>query len=80
MREVIDERQQIISLSSNIEDVIAILKKAIEGEDTTEIKRLNEELNQASHKLAEAMYQQTSEAGEQQASVGPQSKAQPGSS
>jgi len=28
----------------------------MEGEDTEEIKRLTEELTQASHKLAEAMY------------------------
>jgi len=42
------------------------LKKAMEGEDTAEIKRLSEELTQASHKLAEAMYKQASqEAGPQ---------------
>ena len=64
----------------NVENTIAILKKAMEGEDPAEIKRRIEELNQASHKLAEAMYQQTSKAGEQQAGAGPQSKAQPGSS
>ena len=43
------------------------LKKAMEGENTEEIKRLTEELTQASHKLAEAMYakasQQESQAG-----------------
>ena len=46
---------------SNIEAAIEPLKKAIEGEDTEEIKRLSEALTQASHKLAEAMYQQASQ-------------------
>ena len=43
-----------------IEEASAALKKAMEGEDTEEIKRLSEELTQVSHKLAEAMYQQAS--------------------
>ncbi len=51
---------------SKVEDAIAPLKKAMEGEDTAEIKRLSEELTQASHKLAEAIYKQASqEAGPQ---------------
>ncbi|MEN8243772.1 MAG: molecular chaperone DnaK [Thermodesulfobacteriota bacterium] len=45
----------------NIEAAIEPLKKALEGEDTEEIKRLSEALTQASHKLAEAMYQQASQ-------------------
>ncbi len=48
---------------SNVEAAISSLKTAMEGEDTAEIKRLSEELTQASHKLAEAMYQQASKAG-----------------
>ena len=43
-------------INSSIEN----LKKAMEGEDTEEIKRLTEELTQASHKLAEIMYAQAS--------------------
>jgi len=39
------------------------LRKAMEGEDPEEIKRLSDELTQASHKLAEAMYQQASAEG-----------------
>ena len=51
---------------SKVEDAIAPLKKAMEGEDAAEIKRLSEELTQVSHKLAEAMYKQASqEAGPQ---------------
>ena len=49
-----------------VEDASAALKKAMEGEDTEEIKRLSEEMTQISHKLAEAMYQQAS-AGDPQA-------------
>jgi molecular chaperone DnaK len=49
----------------NIDTAISSLKKAMEGEDAEEIKRLSEELTQVSHKLAEAMYQQASQAGEQ---------------
>jgi molecular chaperone DnaK len=48
---------------SNIETASAALKKAMEGDDISEIQRLSEELTQASHKLAEAMYKQASEAG-----------------
>ncbi|NQT68415.1 MAG: molecular chaperone DnaK [Desulfobacteraceae bacterium] len=47
------------------------LKKAMEGDDTQEIKRLSEELTQASHKLAEAMYKQASQADDQQAGAQP---------
>jgi len=52
-------------LKSNVEGIIERLKKAIEGTDTEEIKRLSEELTQTSHKLAEAMYAKAS--GGQQA-------------
>jgi len=52
---------------SNVEEISGRLKKAMEGSDTEEIKRLSEELTQVSHKLAEAMYQQASQAGEQAA-------------
>jgi molecular chaperone DnaK len=48
-----------------IEEAASALKKAMEGEDTEEIKRLSEELTQVSHKLAEAMYQQASADGQQ---------------
>jgi len=43
---------------SAIEAAMARTKTAMEGSDTAEIKRTMEELQQASHKLAEAMYQQ----------------------
>ncbi len=50
-----------------VEAAIEPLKKAMEGDDVGEIKRLSEELMQASHKLAEAMYQKASQADQQQA-------------
>jgi len=45
----------------NIEDQIQRLKSAMEGSDTEAIKQASEELMQASHKVAEAMYQQASQ-------------------
>ncbi len=57
---------------SQVEAAIEPLKKAIEGDDAEEIKRLSEALTQASHKLAEAMYQQASQ------STGGDAGAQPG--
>lgn len=51
---------------SKVESTIEPLKKAMEGDDTEEIKRLTEEMTQAAHKLAEAMYQQASQADAQQ--------------
>jgi len=43
-------------IKANIDQAISNLKKAAEGDDAAEIKRLTEELTQASHKLAETMY------------------------
>ena len=63
---------------SKVENAVANLKKALEGEDTEEIKRLSEELTQASHKLAEAMYQQASQEGARQAAGGAESASQAG--
>jgi molecular chaperone DnaK len=65
------------SLKSNVEEAIERLKKAMEGTDTDEIKRLSEELMQTSHKLAEAMYAKASgaeQAGEQ--AGGPSAQAE----
>jgi len=48
---------------TRIEEAIARVKKAIEGDDLSEIKAAQEELTNASHKLAEAMYAKASEPG-----------------
>ncbi len=48
------------ALKASIEGAAEQLKKAMEGTDTEEIKRLSEELMQTSHKLAEAMYAKAS--------------------
>jgi len=66
------------SLKANIERAIEALKKAMEGTDTEEIKRLSEELTQTSHKLAETMYAKAS-AGAKPAEEagGPSTEAKP---
>jgi molecular chaperone DnaK len=58
-----------------VEEAIAKLRKAMEGEDKDEIRRLSEELTNASHKLAEAMYQQASQAESQKAGTQSGAKA-----
>jgi molecular chaperone DnaK len=63
---------------AKVEAGIEPLKKAIDGDDTAEIKRLSEELTQASHKIAEAMYQQASQEAGAQPGAGPEGGAQPG--
>jgi molecular chaperone DnaK len=63
---------------AEVEDAISNLKGAMEGEDTGEIKRLTEVLTQASHKLAESMYQQASQQGAHQGGAGPESAGHPG--
>ena len=50
------------STKANVENEIANLKKALEGEDLDAIKNATESLTQASHKLAELMYAQASQA------------------
>jgi len=61
---------------TDINQSIENLKKAMEGDNTEEIKRLTEELTQTSHKLAEIMYaqaaQQQDQAGGQ---AGPEQEA-----
>ncbi len=47
----------------NIENKIAELKKAMDGEDAEVIKKATDDLAQAAHKLAEAMYAQAQQAG-----------------
>ena len=46
-----------------IEEKLADLKKAMEGDDAEAMKKAGEELMQASHKLAEAVYAQAQQAG-----------------
>ncbi len=52
-----------------IENAISKLKGAMGGEDTSEIKRLSEELIQVSHKIAEVLYAQ---AAQSQTQAGPE--------
>jgi len=64
------------TLKKQAEEAIEPLRKAMEGEDPEEINRLSEALTQASHKLAEAMYQQASQEGAAGAEGGPQGDPQ----
>ncbi|MBW2063426.1 MAG: molecular chaperone DnaK [Deltaproteobacteria bacterium] len=69
------------STKSEIDRAIENLKKAMEGDSAEEIKRLADELTQASHKLAEAMYAQASaQAGAGQAGSGSAAGADSGPS
>ncbi len=58
-----------------IKAAIEPLRTAMEGDDAEEIKRLSEALTQASHKLAEAMYQQASQDGGEGPGAGPEAGA-----
>jgi molecular chaperone DnaK len=64
------------ALKADIDSAIENLKKAMDGEDTEEIKKLTEELTQASHKLAEIMYQQASQE-QAQGAAGPEADTDP---
>ncbi len=50
------------STKSSVESAVTNLKRVMDSEDAAEIKAKSDELTQASHKLAEAMYQQASQA------------------
>ncbi|MBW2604423.1 MAG: hypothetical protein JRE28_08940 [Deltaproteobacteria bacterium] len=61
LRDKIDEGTR-----TGIEDAVKNLKRAMEGEDTDEIKRLTEVLTRASHKMAASVYGQDSGSEEPQ--------------
>ncbi len=71
------------STKSSVEEKISSLKSVIDGDDAAAIKQACEDLTQASHKLAEAMYQQASQSGEggpgQETGEGSDSGSQKGS-
>jgi molecular chaperone DnaK len=60
-----------------VEEALAEARKALEGEDTEAMEKAAERLTQASHKLAEAMYQQQAQGGS--AGAGPAGAGGPGS-
>ena len=62
---------------TEVENAVNNLKRAMESEDTVEIKRLTEALTQASHSLAASMYQDASSAGAQQSGGGESAWHQP---
>jgi molecular chaperone DnaK len=56
---------------TEVQGVISDLKHALDGDNTSEIKRLTETLTHASHRLAESVYQQSSPGTGQQTGAGP---------
>jgi molecular chaperone DnaK len=67
---------------SRVEEAIANLKRAMDGADTGDIKRLTEELHLASQRLAAGVYQQSTAAGAGQDHTpeGSRSRANPSAS
>ncbi len=66
-----DNREKIpADDAKKIEEMCAACRKAIEEKDSSRIKKAMEELTQASHKMAEAMYKSAS-GGEQKAQAEP---------
>jgi molecular chaperone DnaK len=63
---------------SNVEQSIENLKKSMESEDAEEIKRLTEELTQASHKLAETIYANANQEQQAQGQPGAEGDADAG--
>ncbi len=59
----------------NIESAISDLREALKGDDTEAIKRRIESLEQASHKVAEAMYKASAEAPQAGAAPSPQDES-----
>jgi molecular chaperone DnaK len=68
------------SAMAEVEGALNDLRRAMEGEDIAQIKRLTEMLTQASHKLAASMYQQATPSGAQQSGCGSEGTCRPTSS
>ena len=56
---------------SEVKNVINDLKRAMESDNASEIKRVTETLTHAAHRLAETVYQQPNPGTGQQANAGP---------
>ena len=60
-----------VGTRDEVQGVISDLKRAMESENTSEIKRLTETLTHASHRLAESVYQQPDPGSGQQTGAAP---------
>ena len=60
-----------VGTKNEVDGVIGDLKRAMEGDNAAEIKRLTETLTHASHRLAESVYQQPGPGAGQQTGAGP---------
>jgi molecular chaperone DnaK len=68
------------SVMAEVEGALNDLRRAMEGEDIAQIKRLTEMLTQASNKIAASMYQQASPSGVHQSGGGAERTRGPASS
>jgi molecular chaperone DnaK len=66
------------SEKKKIEDAVAALKQAMEGSDADAMKKASDELTQASHKLAEAVYAKAGQEGASQTGEAPHEEAAKG--
>jgi len=76
-----EENKEKVSaeVKGEMESALAAAKKALEGDDTSAMESAVQQIQQASHKLAESMYQQAGAAGGAQAGAGaPGAGPQPG--
>lgn len=64
------------SVKENIESALKKAKEALEGQDAQAMRAATEQLSQASHKLAEAMYAKASQQQTAQSQASPDSKDQ----
>ena len=64
------------AIKSNVENAVAELKKALEGQNTEDIKAKTESLMQVWHQASEELYKQTAEAGGDP-SAGPEYQSAP---
>jgi len=60
-----------VGTRNEVDGVIGDLKRAMENDNASEIKRLTETLTHASYRLAESVYQQPGPETEQQTNSGP---------
>jgi molecular chaperone DnaK len=65
---------------AEVEGAVSSLKQAMQSEDAAEINRLADVLTQASHKLAESVYQQSQPSGNYQGGADSQNARGPTSS
>jgi len=77
MEKMLTEQGEKVSAEdrSNVEQAVSGLRDALKGDDAEAIKRAMQNLEQASHKIAEQLYQTTGDQAAPGAATGPQGEA-----